>query len=210
MVAAAVGTAAVVGGVMAADSQRSAGNQAADAQTQASEAGIAEQRRQFEKIQQLLSPYVTVGNQALAGQQALLGIDGVASQKAAIDALQNSPQYASLLKAGENSILSNAAATGGLRGGNTQAALAQFSPALLSQVIQQQYGNLSSLSAQGQNAAAMTGSAGQTSASNISNLLQQQGAAQAGAALSSGKAQSNMFGSLTQGLGLFAGLGGSF
>lgn len=141
-VAAAVAGSTLVGGYLSSKSQTSAANSAAAAQTQASEAGIAEQRRQFDQIQQLLSPYVNAGTGALGAQQNLLGLNGNDAQASAISALQASPAYTSQLQAGQDSILANTSATGGLRGGNVQGALGQFAPALLAQTIQNQYSNL--------------------------------------------------------------------
>ena len=94
---------------------------------------------------------------------------------------------------GETAILQNASATGGLRGGNTQAALAQFRPQLLAQLIESQYSKLGGLVSIGQNAASGTGNAGQNSSNQIINALQQQGAASAGAALASGQGTANMW-----------------
>jgi hypothetical protein len=105
------------------------------------------------------------------------------------------------MEQGENAILQNASATGGLRGGNVQAALAKFRPQLLNQLIQQRFQNLGGITSIGQNAAAGTGNAGMNSANQITNLLQQQGAAQAGAALASGNAQAQAWGGVGQSIG---------
>lgn len=210
MVAAAVAGAAVVGGIASADAQRSAGNKAADAQKESAQSGIAEQQRQFDAIQKLLSPYVTAGTGALSGQQNLLGLNGNDAQQQAITALQSSPQFTSMLKQGENSILQNASATGGLRGGNTQAALAQFSPALLSATINDQYAKLGGISSMGLGAATQTGAFGQAATNNVTNLLQQQGAAQAGAYLNQGKQTGNMWNAASNAIGSYFGAGGKF
>lgn len=191
----------LIGGFLGADAQRSAGNAAADAQTRTAQMGIEEQRRQFDALQKLLAPYVQAGTGALSGQQALLGLSGADAQQQAIAGIQNSPQFSALQQSGTNSLLQNASATGGLRGGNTQAALAQFSPQLLSQLIDQQYSRLGGLTSLGQNAAAGTGNAGMATGQGIANLLGQQGAAQAGAALNSGNAQAGMY----RGIGNLAG-----
>lgn len=204
----AVAGATLVGGAISADAQRSAGNKAADAQSAASEAGIAEQRRQFDAVQKLLSPYVTAGTDALTAQQNLIGLGGQAAQQQAVDAIQNSAAFQAQLKQGTTSILQNASATGGLRGGNTQAALAQFSPALLAQAINDQYAKLGGITSLGQNSAALTGNAGMQTGNSIADLLQQQGAAQAGAALSSGRAGATLGNSLAGGVGTYFGLGG--
>lgn len=210
MVAVAVGGAALVGGVYSANKQASAADKAAKAQSKAADAGIAEQQRQFDAIQKLLDPYVKTGTSALGGQQDLIGMNGAGPQAAAIQALQASPQFTSMLKQGEDSILANASATGGLRGGNTQAALAQFSPALLAATINDQYSRLGGLSSMGLGAATQTGSFGQASANNVTQLLQQQGAARAGGALAQGQAQAGYANAITGALGTYMGLGGKF
>lgn len=183
-VAVAVAGSAVVGGVAASNSAKKAAN----AQTASAQAGIDEQQRQFDALQALLKPYADAGQGALGAQQDLLGLNGNGTQQTAINGIQNSPQFQALLQQGNNSILQNASATGGLRGGNTQAALAQFSPRLLSSLIDQQYSRLGGITSIGQNAAAMTGNAGMQSGNSIAALLQQQGAAQAGSALAQGNA----------------------
>jgi hypothetical protein len=204
----AMGGATLVGGWLSSRAQRSAGNAAAGAQEQAAQLGIDEQHREFEALQKLLSPFATGGTAAFGAQQALIGLNGPQAQQAAITALQNQPQFQSELKAGQNAILQNASATGGLRGGNTQGALASFAPNLLAQVIQQQFGNLGGLASVGQNAAAMTGNAGMQMGNNITGLLGNIGSAQAGAALNSGAATQGLISSFLSSLGMFRGLGG--
>ena len=139
-VAAAVAGGTIVGGYLSSNAQKGAAEDAANAQSQASQAGIDEQRRQFDQVQQLLAPFVNAGTGALGAQQNLLGLNGNGAQQDAISTIQRSPQFTALQKQGEDAILANASATGGLRGGNVQGALGQFSPALLSQLIQQQLG----------------------------------------------------------------------
>lgn len=207
-VAVGVAGATLVSGVVSADAQRKAGNTAADAQKASAEAGIEEQRRQFDAIQKLLSPYVTAGTGALTGQQDLLGLNGNDKQQAAINGLATSPAFTALQQQGEEAILQNASATGGLRGGNVQAALGQFRPALLAQLIDQQYGRLGGLASVGQNAAAGVGNDGMQVGTNVTNLLGQQGAASAGAALAQGRATSGYAGALSSAFGQYAGLGG--
>jgi hypothetical protein len=115
---------------------------------------------------------------------------GADRQRQAIQGIEQGPQFQELLRQGEQGILQNASATGGLRGGNVQGALAQFRPNLLNQLIEAQYGKLAGLtslgsgSAQnllgvGQASAAGTAAAGQQSAQNIGNLMVGQGQAQA-------------------------------
>lgn len=205
-IATAVVGGAVISGVMSSKAQKNAAKTAANAQIDASEMGVEEQRRQFDAVQKLLKPYADAGLSGLTGQQDLLGINGTAAQKAAINNINNSSEMQTYLQQGENAILQNASATGGLRGGNTQAALAQFRPQLLNQLINQRYQNYAGLTSLGQNAAAGTGNAGMQTASNISNLYQQTGAAQAGAALASGQATANMWNSVNGAIGQIGGM----
>lgn len=205
-IATAVVGSAVIGGVMSSKAQKSAAKTASNAQIQASEMGVEEQRRQFDAVQKLLKPYADAGLSGLTGQQDLLGINGTAAQQAAINNINNSSEMQTYLQQGENAILQNASATGGLRGGNTQAALAQFRPQLLNQLINQRYQNLAGMTALGQNAAAGTGNAGMQTASNISNLYQQTGAAQAGAALAQGQASANMWNGVSSTIGTLGGM----
>lgn len=172
--------------------QGKASEQATKAQVSASKAGIAEERRQFEAIQELLRPYVEAGVGATEQQQALLGLAGPEEQAAAVQAIEGSPQFQALTQQGEEGILQNAAATGGLRGGNVQRALAKFRPELLSSLIQQQFQNLGSVAGRGQASAAGQASAGQATGANIAQLLAQRGQAEAGGALAQGQAVGNV------------------
>lgn len=207
-VAAAIAGSTIVGGYLSSEAQADASAQASGVQAESSAAGIAEKRRQFDAVQALLKPYVDAGGQALIGQKDLIGLNGADPQAAAIAALEGSPAFTAMTRNGENAILQNASATGGLRGGNTQAALAQFRPELLAQLINQQYSRLGGITSMGQNSAALTGNAGMSTGTDIANLLQQGGAAQAGGILGAGKAEANMWGNVAGGIGQFGALGG--
>lgn len=200
-IATAVVAGSVVTGYMSSKAQADAASTAAGAQTAASEAGIAEQRRQFDAVRELLKPYVEAGTGAVSAQKNLIGLGGVAEQQKAIEALQGSPQFQMLMQQGENALLQNASATGGLRGGNIQAALAQFRPQILSQLIESQFGKLGSLSGLGQASAAGQAAAAQQTGSGIATLLGQTGAAQAGAALAAGQGQAQAWGNVGQAIG---------
>jgi hypothetical protein len=227
----AVGGATLISGMAQAD----AAEGAAAAQSGAAQAGIEEQRRQFDKVQELLKPYSMAGEKALGGlapfaaagapaleeQQALLGLRGPEAERAAIERIRGGETFKALAGQGEEALLQRASATGGLRGGNIQGALAQFRPALLSSLIDQQYGRLGGMTALGQTttqnlaglgqaSAAGTGAAAQTTGANVANLLGQQGAALAGAEIAQGKAFGAIPAAISGGLGLFSGLGGKF
>lgn len=190
-----------IGDITGANAAQEGANKAADAQVQAAQLGIDETSRQFDALQALLKPFVNAGTDAIAGYGNLLGTNGYGSQREAINVLQSSPEFRSLVAKGENAILQNASATGGLRGGNVQASLAQFRPEILSQLINQQFQRLGGIAGLGQNAAAGVGNAGMQSGAAISNLLQQQGAARAGQAIAQGNANASNIGGVGQLLG---------
>lgn len=203
----------VVGSITGASDQAKAAEKAGKTQAAAAQSGIDEQRRQFDEVVKLLSPFVQAGTGAtgvtgsLQAQQDILGLRGAAPQRAAIGALESGPVMQALTRQGEEAILQRASATGGLRGGNVQAALAQFRPQLLSQLIQQQFENLGGLTQVGQASAAGQATAGMTTGANVANLLQQQGAARAGGQIAEGSAQRMAFGDLLSIAGAASGAG---
>lgn len=209
-----LGAAAISAGASALSSSKgaSAAKSAANIQAAAQDKAMDEQRRQFNQIQKLLSPYIQAakpdltqpyikaGPGALQAMQGLAGLRGAGEQQAAIGQIQQGAQFQELARQGEQGILQNAAATGGLRGGNVQAALAQFRPALLNQLIESQYGKLAGLTSLGstsaenllrlgQASAAGTAAAGQQSAQNIGNLMVGQGQALAAGQIGAAQAQ---------------------
>lgn len=185
---AAVVGAAVVGGV----AKSQAGKKAAGAQTKSAQAGIDAENKRFEEATKLLQPYTDAGVKSLSAQGDLAGLNGPEAQKAAIAGIQDSPEFAALTQQGEEGILQNASATGGLRGGNTQGALAQFRPQLLSGLIDQQYQRLGGITNIGQASAAKVGAAGMQNGQDVANLLGVQGQARAGSYLATGQAISDV------------------
>lgn len=227
--------AGVAGGVLSSRSQSKRSDRAAQSQGEASDKSVKEQRRQFNAMKEILSPYVDAGSpalqlmagyadmgpQALSQQRALAGVDGYGAQQEAISSIEQSPLYQSQVRQGEEAILQNASATGGLRGGNTQAALAQFRPQMLNQAIESQYaklGGLTNLGAQsaqnlagiGQASAAGQGAAGMGMANSIGAQYGAAGTAQAQNFLSQGKIQAGMIGDISKfGGQMMGGFGGS-
>lgn len=109
---------------------------AANAQAAAADKATAAQMEMFNKQLELMQPF----NQA--GQTALPGLQEMAMQQQTpfsfdYGAYFNSPEYAALSSQQEAQTLGNSAATGGLRSGNSQAALAAIAP----QLAQQARGN---------------------------------------------------------------------
>jgi hypothetical protein len=198
---------AIIGGAMSSSAQKKAAKTAAAAQTQATDQSMAEQRRQFDAIQAMFRPYVEAGGGALARQLDLTGVSGPEAQQRAIQAIEMGPEFAAMTRQGEEAILQNAAATGGLRGGNVQASLAKFRPEVLSSLINQQYQRLGGLTQLGQASAGMQAASGQAFANNATQLFGQRGEALAGSALARGQANANMFGNIAGSIGFAAGRG---
>lgn len=225
-----VGGTQLVGGAI----QSNAARKAAGAQAASAQAGIDAQYRQFQEMQQTLSPYVQSGYGAVMGlapyaqaglpafqqQQAMLGLLGPDAQRQAISQIEASPEMQAMVQQGENALLQQASATGGLRGGNTQAALAQFRPQVLSSLLNQQYGRLggiagtgigilSDIAQRGQASAAGQAAAGMGMASNVAELLGQQGAARAGGITGGAAPFANMLNLPAQFVGFGMGQGGT-
>lgn len=193
--------ASIIGGVLGNRSQKKAAQSANQSQESMSREAIAEQKRQFDQLQTLLKPYVSAGTGALAGQQDLLGLNGQRAQQGAIANIENSPFFKSQYQQAENALLQNAAATGGLRGGNFQEALADNRSNMLYSNVQGQLQNYGNLVTGGQNAAAGVGTAGQNMANQVGQQLNGIGASQAGYALAKGQANQNMWGNILGGAG---------
>lgn len=228
-VATAIVGSSIISGVMGGRAQRKSAQSASSAQVAATEMSIEEQRRQFDEAKKLLEPYVAVGEPALAElagyadfgpqaiqqQAALAGLQGPQAQQAAITAIEQSPLFQAQVRQGEEALLQQASATGGLRGGNIQGALAQFRPQMLQQQIEQEYARLGGLSQFGAGITQNLASIGQASAagqaaqglqigSNIGNLLSQAGQAQAQAKLAAGAANAQAYSGIASGISQYA------
>jgi hypothetical protein len=184
------------------------------------EKGVIEQREAFNKLVGLMSPYAQAGLPAIGGfgtyqtaglgavpileryaaggapaleqQQAIAGLLGPERQRQAIASIEQDAGYQAQAQAGEEAILQRASATGGLRGGNVQAALGQFRPALLQQAIEQQYGRLGGLTALGGAAAQNLATSGQGATEFLARLGQAATAGQAAGGTSSATNISNL------------------
>lgn len=156
---------------------------AAQYQAQAAREGIAEQRRQFDLTRGDFAPYQQAGQQALERLSALMGLGGAEDQQTEIDALRGSPLYQSLYRTGEEATLANASATGGLRGGNTQAALYNLGEDTLSSVIASQLANYGGLVGVGSGASEAVGNFGANAVAQQANLRNQGAGAMAQSAL---------------------------
>jgi hypothetical protein len=190
------------------------GGEATAEMKEAAKQAAATQVTGLEESQALVQPWVAAGETALQQQQALAGLLGPEAQQAAIAQLEASPQFQAMAAQGERAILQNAAATGGLRGGNVQAMLAQYRPQLLGQIIEQQYARLAGMSGTGLGAAggqmgvgaeiAAAQAGGALSAAQLDYMQKQQQAQMLMGALSGG---AQALPGIVKGLGAMPGLG---
>jgi hypothetical protein len=136
------------------------------------------------------------------------GMTGEEAQEAAIGRITQSPLLQELTRQGEEAILQQAAATGGLRGGNVQAALAQFRPQMLQQEIDKQLARLSGIAGAGQTALGQlpTQVSRGMPVSGAADYLSRMGDIEATRALTEAEATGEMIGSIGEGLGFGYGI----
>lgn len=204
-----------VGGLLGGGSAKKAAKKAAKDQNAALDKAITETRRQFDITNQNFQPYRDIGGKGLAGLGDLVGVNGAPQQTAAIEALKNSPFFKSLFRTGEEAVLQNASATGGLRGGNTQRSLADFGEDTLMKTIMQQLSSLGGLAGMGMGATGATAGFGQNASNNIAGFLTDKGKNLASKDLAVGGINSQMWNNagsfLDQAIAAFLpGGGGSF
>ena len=170
MVAAAVVGAAVVGAAGSAV----AGSEAAGATTNASNASIAEQNQALTQQATLSAPYRGVGTAAIGQYEDLLGIGPGANAQTIQEALAATPGYQFTQQQGEQGIVNQASAAGGISG-NTLTALDQYNTGLADSTYQNALSNAAGAVGLGQAAAAGQAANIGTAAGNISSTLQNQG-----------------------------------
>ncbi len=169
-----------------------AGSSIFGAETQAGAAKDAAglQYQEYLNTQKLLSPYAQAGAGAIPGETA--AINTLAKGFNPAD-LASTPGYQFQLGQGEQAVIDQRTATGGVGGGNTLKALTQFGQGLAGTTWQQQFsdwlaqnqavlGGYQTQVGVGENAAAGTGAAGQNYATNAGNFLTQGASATAAGA----------------------------
>jgi hypothetical protein len=180
-VAVGVAGASLVSGALGSRSTRSA----ARTQEQATQASIAEQRRQFDLSRQDAQPWMQAGQNALGQLQ---------------DPARNfmaSPGYEFMRGEGMRGIERSAAARGGAASGNALRALSQFNSGLAQQDFGNWWNRTAGLAGVGQAAQQQTAALGANMAGNVGNALMAGGEARASGIM--GQANS-LTGALNSGL----------
>lgn len=193
----------LIGDITGSSQQAQAAQSAAQTQANATNYAADLANKQFQQVQQNLSPYMNIGTQALPQYLNLLGLGsgGSAGMQAT---LQNMPGYQFALQQGLKGAANSASGSGLNLSGAQQKGLANYATGLAGTQYQNLLSNLQNAVSTGQNAAAGLGSAGMTNAANIGNLATQGANAIAAGQIAGGNAQSNALNSATQ-----LGLGGA-
>ena len=192
--------ATVVGAAVSANQQSKAAKRAAGVQAGSAAAATEEQRRQFDISQEQAEPFRQAGLTAFGQQQALLGMGTPEEQQQAFQAFGESPGQQFIRQRQERALLRNQAAIGGLGGGNVRTALQQQAAGFAQQDFQNQLSRLGGIAGQGQVVTSNIAQLGGQTASNIGNLLQAGGQAQASGILGAQQAQGQFNQALMGGL----------
>ncbi len=138
-----IATAVVGGAVIGGIASNQAAGKAADASTSAANTAAQADREALEYMKQteaIPQQFREGALQSIGGAYGLSG--GTGSQQDLINRAQSSPLYSAIMggqQAGEDAILRNASATGGLRSGNVQGALTDYGSQLHNQALLEAY-----------------------------------------------------------------------
>jgi len=174
----------------AADAAKKAGNLQFEAAKLAEE-GI---NSRFEQTRSDLMPAITAGNNARDQQSDLLGLNGAGAQARAVQNISESPAQQFLRNRAQKNLLQNAAAIGGVGGGDVRSALVEQGAGFALQDTENQFRRLNNLSAPGTQTAQAVGQFGANAAQNAGNAIMQGGQAQAGGVLGAAQANANATG----------------
>lgn len=186
--------AGIVGSLIASDGASSA----ADTQAGATEAGVAEQRRQFDLARSDSAPYRAAGGRALGQLET-----GLNTPTTAADVMAD-PGYQFGLDQGQQAIDRKSAASGGRISGASLKSAARFATGTAAsgynaayQRGQDRLNRLAALANVGQTSTASSAASGANSANAISNMITAQGNAAGAARL----AQGNIWGNAVNQIG---------
>jgi len=188
-----MGLFSLIGGLIGGGKAKDASRKAEAAQVAAYNRGIDTQNAQFQQTRTDFEPYRQAGLSGLSGVGDLVGTNGADPQNAAIEALKASPFYQQLFDNGQNTMLANASASGGLRGGDFQGASMNFGRDTLMAAIERQLSSLGGLAGMGIGATESVANFGQQNANNVTGLLGQIGGAKASGALTRGGINAQMW-----------------
>ncbi len=183
----------LIGGLIGAGKAKKASRRAESAQLEFLNKALSQQQQQFDLTRSDYAPALSMLAPSIGALGDYAGLNGVNAQQSRIAELEASPLFEQLKRVGREGVLQNAAATGGLRGGNTQSALYDNDANALNQTLLQQLQQLGGLAGMGLGATDSASSFGANTANQISNLYGQQGQVRAGGLLTRGGINSQMW-----------------
>lgn len=154
-----------IGGWLGGNSSKKASRKAQAAGVAAETQAMNEIARQFDLTRSDYAPALSLLAPSVSALGDFAGLNGDEALQSRLGQVQQSPLLEALIRNGEEAVLQNASATGGIRGGNTQRGLADFRADAFNTALQQQLaqlgqtagiglGSTDSVSAFGANAAA--------------------------------------------------------
>jgi len=176
-------------GIYSANKQAGAAKDAAKASQKATDATIAEQRRQFDLSRGDQMPWLQTGQWALDQQKKALNGD--------YSGFMNAPDYGFALDQGLKTLDRSAAASGRLYSGGYGQDLTKYAQGMATQNYQNYMNNLGRLSNTGQSTASNLGVLGQNFANSMGTALSNNAANRA----SSYQSQANAYSGLAGGIG---------
>jgi len=129
----------------------------------------------FNQATGAINPFVRGGGDASEMQAALSGALGDQAQQIAFNTLNNSPGQRFAVEQGEQAIIRNQAALGGLGGGNVRRELNRQGIGMAQQNFQQNFNNLGQVAASGRQAAGLQAGLFGQRGQNLANITQQSG-----------------------------------
>jgi hypothetical protein len=163
----------------------SAASGAAGAQSEAIQKAMEEIKKEFGVTEEQFAPFLqaATGGEGVTGaltrQQEFLGLRGPEAQQAAFTGFMESPGQAFLRQRGEQSLLRNASAMGGLGGGNIRQALQEQGIGFAAQQQSELQDRLAGMTGLGFQATQGLGGLRSQKAANIGQMLTGQGQARA-------------------------------
>lgn len=139
-----MGLFSVLGGIIGGKKMKKAADYAGQTINDAAQAGIGGITAEQEQTRTDFGAYRELGAASATRFGDLAGVNGDPAQATALDRIRSSPFFQSLYRTGEEAVLANASATGGLRGGNTQRSLYNLGEDTFATAIDRELAMLSS------------------------------------------------------------------
>jgi len=188
-----IGAAGAIGGGLLANRGQ---DRAADASQAATQASIAEQRRQYNQSRQDQLPWLNTGSAAVTQLGNLSGLGSIAERNAAFQKFQVSPDYQFRLNEGNRSLNARNAALGIQDSGAAQKAALKYGQGQASAEFGTWANRLAALAGVGQQAAGQTAQLGQGYANAFTNIQGQNAQNLGSSYTAQGNQNANTFGNL--------------